>query len=167
MDEGFRVSINGTVYPNRVTMQSVTGDALGIFDFEWVEGNKDLMGYKRGQIAISEHLAQSMCGNQSPLGLTLESVYANGEKEFKKEYEIVGVYKTRHRHSNLKFDIVEPRVAVGNWYSLGAHTYVLLKSGVNHENFIQKMQTDTVQAGNQPVIYGIVTPLKALRYTIP
>ena len=167
MDEGFRVSINGTVYPNRVTMQSVTGDALGIFDFEWVEGNKDLMGYKRGQIAISEHLAQSMCGNQSPLGLTLESVYANGEKEFKKEYEIVGVYKTRHRHSNLKFDIVEPRVAVGNWYSLGAHTYVLLKSGVNHENFIQKMQTDTVQAGNQPVIYGIVTPLKALRYTYP
>ena len=163
--DGFRVLINGIAYPGEVTMYSVTEDALDIFDIEWVEGNKDLMTYKRNQIAISEQLARTMCGNKSPLGLTLEKVH--DEKKYKFEYEIVGIYKSRPRHSNLAFDIIEPEETPNNWYIWGAHTYVLLKPGVNHENFIRKMQTDTVNAGQIPTVFGTVTPLQALRYTYP
>ena len=166
---GFSVSINGITYPERVTMQRVTSDAFHIFDFEWVEGNENPMSYKKNEIAISDKLARKMCGNKSPVGEVLLMRFNESTNETKFEYIIGGVYKSRPRHSNLTFDIVSPREIEYGWGEWGYHIYVLLKPGMNHEKFIQKMQTDTahVDVMGKAFVPGIVTPLTALRYTYP
>ena len=166
---GFSVSINGITYPERVTMQRVTSDAFHIFDFEWVEGNENPMSYKKNEIAISDKLARKMCGNKSPVGEVLIMLFDESTNETKLEYIIGGVYKSRPRHSNLTFDIVSPREIEYGWGEWGYHIYVLLKPGMNHEKFIQKMQTDTahVDLTGKAFVPGIVTPLTALRYTYP
>ena len=166
---GYCVSINGVTYPERVTMQDVTSDAFHIFSFEWVEGNGNPMSYKKNEIAISDQLARKMCGNKSPVGEALVMICNESTNETKFERIIAGVYKSRPRHSNLTFDIVRPREIEYGWAEWGFHTYVLLKSGVNHEKFIRKMQTDTITVGlgSKPFVPGIVTPLTALKYTYP
>ena len=166
---GLSVSINGITYPERVTMQWVTSDAFHIFDFEWVEGNENPKSYKKNEIAISDKLARKMCGNKSPVGEVLVMRFNESTNETKFEYIIAGVYKSRPRHSNLTFDIVCPREIEYGWGEWGYHIYVLLKPGVNHEMFIQKMQTDTahIDVMGKAFVPGIVTPLTALRYTYP
>ena len=162
-DGGVIASINGITYPQKVYVQGLSQDALDSFSFEWIEGNKKLMTYKGGEVAISEQLARSMCGNKSPLGqmLNLEG----------RELEIAGVYKTWPRHSNLKFDIIESDTPfereLNSWGGFGVHTYIMLKSGVDHQKFIQKVQSDTIKDIPIPVVYDLITPLKELRYTSP
>ena len=167
---GYSVSINGVTYPERVTMQTVTSDAFHIFGLEWVEGNENPMSYTKDEIAISDQLARKMCGNKSPVGETLVMQFNGFTNETTKlERIIAGVYKSKPRHSNLAFDMVYPREIEYGWSEWGYHTYVLLKPDVNHEKFIQKMQTDTarVEVTGKAFVPGIVTPLTALRYTYP
>ena len=162
---GFNVSVNGVVYPEKVSLKGITSETLNIFDFKWVEGNKEVMTYGNRQVAISEQLARCLYGETSPLGQTLELL--DDEYGDKDEYEIVGVYKGRARHSNLSFDIITPLHPNENWNSFVCHTYVLLKPDVNHEDFIRKIKTDTIRHGYIPQVYDLAVPLSTMRYTHP
>ena len=53
------------------------------------------------------------------------------------------------------------------WEALDGHTYVMLKPGVDHERFIQKLQKDTIVTALGSRVFGMVTPLTELRYTYP
>ena len=159
-----KVSMNGMTYPQNVFPLRITSGALDIFDFEWIEGNRNVMAYQKNQIAISDELAKGLCKDGSPLGLTMEFLYT------KIKYEVVGVYKTRSKHSNLKFDIIAPLhgTEFTTWRSYGYHTYALLKEKVNHTHFIQKLQKDTIrQKGTSERVFDIITPLKVLRQYHP
>lgn len=163
---GVRISINGVFYPERVYREMLTEETMDIFEMEIVKGNKDLMSYNHKQVAISEQIAHSLYGNKSPIGQMLEIWQKNGMIEC----EIMGVFKTRSKHSNLKFNII---CAYHNlydkpqWGAIDGHTYIMLKPGVNHEKFIQKLQADTIKTPNRPTVFGMVTPLTELRYTYP
>ena len=161
---GWIISVNGVTYEEEVYPQRVTSDALDIFEFEWLEGDRNIAAYGNDKIAISEKLARNLCGTESPLGQTMK---LKSDDKFELECEIVGIYKTRPLHSNLKFDIIGGVQPSDSWDTSGGSTYILLKSGVNHKQFIQKMRTDTIRMGISPKVYGIVTPLTAMRYTEP
>lgn len=170
VEVGVRVSINGVFYPEKVYQERLTEETMDIFEMEIVKGNKDLMSYKWGQVAISEQLAHSLCGNNSPIGKILDIWQGFPSKDGKFEVEIMGVFKTRSKHSNLKFNVI---TAYDNlyenpqWEAIDGHTYVMLKPGVDHEKFIQKLQKDTIVTALGPKVFGMVTPLTELRYTYP
>ena len=157
------IFMNGITYPQNVFSQQITSEVLDIFDFDWIEGNKNVMAYQDNQIAISELLAKGLCKDDSPLGATIEFL------ETKVKYEVVGVYKARPQHSNVKFDIIMPLHPTewDDWNCFSCHTYVLLNEKVNHELFIQKMHKDTIRQSGLTNVYDIITPLKALRQQHP
>ena len=160
----YPVSMNGKTYPRDVFFQQITPEVLDVFDFEWLEGNRNVMTYQENQVAISDQLAKTLCKDGSPLGKIMENLFA------KIKYEVVGVYKARSEHSNVKFDIVMPYVPIewGNpWSSYMVKTYVLLKEKANHAHFIQKLQKDTIRNGVSTYVYDIITPLKAMRQHYP
>ena len=162
---GCKVAMNGITYPKDVSPLKITSGFLGIFDFEWVEGNQNVMAYQENQIAISDELAKGLCKDASPLGQTVEFLENRWVK-----CEVVGVYKARSKHSNLKYDIVMPFLDTKNatWHGYGFYTYVLLKEKVNHTHFIQKLQKDTIRQKNASErVFDIITPLKSLRQHKP
>ena len=158
--KGYKVSVNDVAYPTEVSLMEITSEALDIFEFEWVEGDKKVMNYGTDKVAISEHLAKNFCKGTSALGQNLET-------EDGYEYEIAGIYKTRPQHSNIMFDIIKPLKPNTNWNSYCCHTYVLLKSGTDHGHFIQKMQNDTIKEGSLHRPFDVIIPLTAMRYTYP
>ena len=156
---GVKVSANGITYPSEIFSLRVNPEALDIFNIEWVEGNKEIMTYQKNQIAISDKLAQVLYKDQSPVGQPIKIVG---------EYEVMGVYKARPQHSNIKVDFIQPLVYKNGWNVSDCYTYVLLKEGVNHELFIQKMRKDSIkQHLINPRDFGIVTPLAAMRQDHP
>ena len=167
---GSKVSVNGVFNPERVYREMFTEETMDIFEMEIVKGNKDLMSYNYDQVAISEQLAHSLCGNMSPIGQKLEIWQRFADKEHMFEYEIMGVFKTRSKHSNLQFNVISAyhnRYENPQWEAIDGHTFVMLKSGVDHEKFIQKLQKDTIVTALGPKVFGMVTPLTELRYTYP
>lgn len=162
-NDGHKVSMNGITYPQNVFPRRITSGVLSIFDFEWIEGNKNVMAYQEKQIAISDRLAEVLCKDGSPLGQTMEFL------ETKVKYEVIGVFKARPQHSNVKFDILMPLHPSypNRWNAFSCHTYVLLKERVNHEQFIQKVQKDTIRQDRTTHVYDIITPLRALRQHEP
>ena len=167
---GSKVSINGVFYPEKVYQERLTEEAMDIFEMEIDKGNKDLMSYKWGQVAISEQLAHSLCGNKSPIGQKMDIWRTYNGKESNLDFEIMGVFKTRSKHSNLQFNVISAYHNLyenPHWEAVDGHTYVMLKSGVSHEKFIQKLQKDTIVTAFGPKVFGMVTPLTELRYTYP
>ena len=167
---GSRVSMNGVFYPEKVYQERFTEETMDIFEMEIVKGNKDLMSYNYKQVAISEQLAHSLCGNMSPIGQKLEIWQRFLVEERMYEKEIMGVFKTRSKHSNLKFNIIcayENLSKNPRWDAIDGHTYVMLKPGVDHEKFIQKLLKDTIVTPMRPTVFGMVTPLTELHYTYP
>ena len=161
---GFKASINGKTHPRKVYRHGLSPEALDMFGFEWLKGDKNVAGYQGNVVAISEELAQSLCGNQSPLGQTLELL----DDKWEVKSEVVGVFKSRSQHSNLKFDVIQrfyPHYFDG-WGPYGAQTYVMLYPGVNHKQFIQKLHSDTIKATHQSMVFDVI-PLTKLHYTYP
>lgn len=167
---GSKVSVNGVFYPERVYRELFTEETMDIFEMEIVKGNKDLMSYNFKQVAISEQLAHCLCGNKSAIGQNIEILQVYSDQERKFECEIMGVFKTRSKHSNLQFNVISAYDNLYDnpqWEAIDGHTYVMLKSGVDHETFIQKLQKDTIVTALGPKVFGMVTPLTELRYTYP
>ena len=159
-----QVSMNGMTYPRDVFLQQITPGVLDVFDFEWLEGNRNVMTYQENQVAISDQLAKALCKDGSPLGKIMENLFA------KIKYEVVGVYKARSEHSNVKFDIImpyNPKEWDNVWSSNTVKTYALLKENVDHTHFIQKLQKDTIRNGVSTYVYDIITPLKSMRLHYP
>lgn len=156
-----KLFVDGEVVPLHSFPMQVTPETLDMFDIEWLEGNRNIGSWGEHEIAIAEQLARQIYGDKSPIGQKLTE--DNGE-----EYEIVGVFKTWPKHSNFNFEILG-RLRAGNEWSYGSSkTYVMLKKGVDHERFVQKMQTDTLNTTNGIFsVYEVWTPLKDLRYTHP
>ena len=50
--KGLMVSINEITYPTLIMPKRITPEALDIFNFEWVSGNRNVTAYGDGQIAI-------------------------------------------------------------------------------------------------------------------
>ena len=160
----YKISMDGMIFPRDVFARVITLGVLDIFDFEWLEGNKNVMTYQECQIAISDELAKGLYQDSSPLGQIMEDLYT------KIKYEVVGVYKARPKHSNLKFDVIAPlhETEFTTWSGYGYRTYVLLKEKVDHTHFIQKLQKDTIkQKGTSKRVFDVITPLKTLRQYYP
>ena len=142
----------------------VTSGALGMFDFEWIEGNSNVESWNEKQVGISEELARKLFGNSSPIGKKIDESYNNTG-----ELEIVAVYETWTRHSNYRFDLLG-HMKIGNKLSnIGDNDfYVMLNSHSDHERFIEKLQNDTIHGVTRgPFTVKSIIPLTSIHYVSP
>ena len=137
----------------------ITPQASEMFGIEWITGNKDIETWGTNQIAIAEHVASLTCNNK-PTAIGQKLVTKIGE-----EFEIVAVFKTWPNHSNFKFDMLRRLELDASWNMSAYHTYVMLKEGTNHEDFLKKVTKDSIQTGSpMGSLFDIWTPLKDLRH---
>ncbi len=156
----YEPTVNGIPFPKKTYSYSVTPEALKMFDFEWVEGEKDMSRWGKNKIAIAEHVAKAVCSNMSPIGLKVKT-------QNNREYEIVGVFKDWPEHSNFKFDVIAQAEVDNAWNTSMYNTYAMLLPDIDHQRFIEKMKTDTIVSGPWKNVFDVWTPLKEMRYTHP
>ena len=155
-------SIEGTPLPEGTTLTTISPEGLDIFGIGWIEGNKDMASWKNTDVAISRHMAMSVCGTASPIGKKVK--FQNG-----KEGEIVGLFEDWPAHSNLKFDFISRMDASDDWAMNAYHTYVMLHADADFDGFIQKVKTDTIQGNNGAhyQVFDVIIPVTEMRYTYP
>ena len=156
-------TLNGVALPADVKAEFVSPEVQDVFDVDWVEGNENIDSWRENQIAIASHVAEHVCGKHSAVGLKLIT-------ERGKEYEVVAVYKTWPHHSNFKFGIMKKFHKESFSSDISIKTYVQLKPHINCEQFLQKLQADTISSSTImgfSQVYNILTPLQAIHYTYP
>lgn len=151
------LTINGVKLSEDIEHLCVTPEYFEIFDFQWLIGNKNITSWGDNKVAISDKLAKQIAPDLSPIGIKFK--FRN------KEYEIIAVYKTWPIRSNFNFDII--RVSESDFKPNRIYpTYALLKQGINKENFIHKVESDTFGiADRRPQMLNLWTPLKAVHYS--
>lgn len=145
---------------HQLKMLSVTPEAMDIFDFVWLDGNKDITQWGQ-KLAITDEAAQRLFGAQSPIGKKLRPTRGN------LEYEITAVIKAWPKHSNIAFDLIAPLNVEKQWNMSAYDTYMLLKENTDHTSLIQKIQKDTIKNEHVTHVFDVITPLKELHYTYP
>lgn len=165
-DEDRMVEANKQIITSESTQ--ITSECADILDIQWVEGNSNVDSWKKNEVAVSEKIAQKICGKDSPIGFRISLKKKDGI-ETEEEFLIVAVFKTRSKHSNFKFNILMKMASVDSpWKSLLCDTYVRLKSNVNPEQFLQKLRSDTiVDTYGRKHMYNVLIPLKKVHYTTP
>lgn len=153
-------TVNGIPLPQKIHSHAVSPEALNMFDFEWINGEKDMNRWGENKIAIAEHVAKAISGNQSPIGMKVKT-------QNNQEFEIVGVFKDWPEHSNFKFDIIAQAEENKAWNTSMYYTYAMLLPGVNHQSFLEKMKTDTIVSDRWKNVFDVWIPLKEMRYTHP
>ena len=151
--------------------RNMTQEALEIFDIRLLKGNRNLDSWKEDEVAISEQLAQQVCGKNSPIGLKMLLKKKNG-MDIEKEYNIVAVFKTRPQHSNFKFHILkvmkkESEIQTSVFPQF-ITTFILLNHQADPIKFLQKLSADTIIGSlGSTNVYNVLTPLQELHYTYP
>ncbi len=126
--------------------KSVTADGFyahdGFFDvFSWeiLGGNPKELLKDPNNIVLSETLAKSLFGEESPIGKTVE---LQGEESFK----VSGVFKDVSDESTIQFEYVIPFSKFWsdnewsqNWYNTAFSTYILFKEGADVKAFNDKV----------------------------
>ena len=110
----------------------------GFFDvFSWniLKGNRDELLKELNNIIVSESLAESLFGEENPIGKTIE---LQGEESF----QVAGVFANIPDESTLQFDFVMPYKKfwndnewAQNWYNTAFSTYILFNEGVDVASF--------------------------------
>ncbi len=107
-----------------------------VFDYYFVEGNKDLSLTKPNTMVISTQVAEMIFGDEMALGKKL--------KTHIREYTITGVFEKRCKPSHLSFDAIvsvnsltEKNIKLLNsdWFWMNCYTYVKLKPETNYHDF--------------------------------
>jgi putative ABC transport system permease protein len=120
---------------NRIIYADST--VFDIFTIPLIKGNLKTALTAPNTITISESAAKKYFGDEDPMGKLLK--FNN-----RKDYEITGVYKdipsASHFHYDFIASIYSSEECYNNiWVSFNFATYVLLKEGVNHKDFENKL----------------------------
>ena len=115
-------------------------DFFNIFSFELLDGNKNQVLTDKSSIVISEELAMKLFNTRdNAIGQTVEF-------QHDKVYKVSGVFKNLPPNSSEYFDFVLPyriltdlHPEMTDWRSMGPHTFVVLKAGVDIEDFRKKL----------------------------
>ena len=115
-------------------------DFFSIFSYELLEGDKTQVLNDKTSIVISEELARKLFGeSENVLGKTV--AYQQDQL-----YQVSGVFKDLPGNSSEYFDFVlsykiltdlQPQVT--DWGSSGPNTFVVLREGVNRDDFEKKI----------------------------
>ncbi|WPP48465.1 ABC transporter permease [Catalinimonas niigatensis] len=115
---------------------SADSSFLKVFPFSLKYGNAETAMESPSAALISEALAQSMFGNEDPVGKIL---LFNDETDF----QVTGVLEAFQGNTHFDVDIVmQDTMQVGSWTGNWPATYVTLHDGVAVADFEQKMTAD-------------------------
>jgi putative ABC transport system permease protein len=128
----------------RADGQFVSKDYFHIFPCHFVEGNSDRLFASKSNIVISRDLAEKLFGStQGAIGKTIEW----NQENFNEHYEIAGIFDKFPSNSTIRFDavlnydqILDKRSQLQAWDNNDPNTYLLLKSGVNVDQFNGKLR---------------------------
>lgn len=117
---------------------------FSVFDFPLVRGDAKEVLKRSGTMVITESVAQSLFGNEDPIGKNVIGI--NNQS-----FEITGIAKETPRNSHIQFKgLVSwsstvpnlgniPYEWMNNWIAQGINTYVLLKPGASMEGLQAKL----------------------------
>ena len=107
-----------------------------IFDYNFVEGDRDLALTGPNSMVISTQVAKMIFGNEKALGKKLNTHI--------REYTITGVFEKKCKPSHLNFDAIVSVSSLPNkdiemlnadWFWMICYTYVKLREGTNPIDF--------------------------------
>ncbi|HZX09360.1 MAG TPA: ABC transporter permease, partial [Acidobacteriota bacterium] len=141
---------------------------LDVFSFPLLKGDPQTALRDPWSVVITEQAAQKYFGNKEPLGKTL--VYEN-----KYNFLVTGILKDLPDNSHFKSDIFASIKCaddlywdgfLNDWTQSSVHNYILLKKGVNPQEFEKKLTnylknrlTSTSNGGNAAPIKIHLQPL--------
>ncbi len=119
-----------------------------VFDFEVIEGDKNLMLKNRNSIVMTNSVARKYFGEKNPIGQT---VIVNADEKF----TVTGIVKDLPSNSHLRFEVLAyypglRSFGLKNWGALSLYTYVKLNKS-DDSKVIDKGFTDfvTLRMGEQ------------------
>lgn len=127
----------------------VDPDFLLMFDFPFVNGDKNTALNEKKSIVLTESFAKKMFGNDDPIGKLIVM-------DTKDSYQVSGVMKDLPKNSSLSFEYLLPfptffdqnKEWIDQWGNNNIRTFILLKEGTNAADFQAKF-TDEVKAHNE------------------
>ncbi|MFK5857368.1 MAG: ABC transporter permease, partial [Bacteroidota bacterium] len=105
---------------------------FSIFDYTFLQGNKDSALSKPNTMVISSTIANKIFGNESALGKKLSTVV--------REYTVIGVYEEKKTPTHHNFDAIVSVSSLNekgyerlqkDWYWLTCYTYIKTKDNVD------------------------------------
>jgi putative ABC transport system permease protein len=124
----------------------VDPDFLFMFDFPLVSGDKNTALSGKNSIILTERFAKKLFGEEDPMGKLIVM-------DTKDSYQVSGIMKDPPSNSSLSFEYLLPfptyfeqnRGWLDSWGSNNIRTFLLLKEGVNVDEFSKKFK-DEVRA---------------------
>ncbi len=142
-DPSDKNSVNALKYKGKVyEVHNITiGDKniFSIFDYPFVEGDRDSALVKPRSLVISSETAKFIFGNKPALGKKVKTGL--------REYTITGVYDNRNYVSHVdfngvvsvsSFDSADISQLKTNWFWMNCYTYVQLDDTASPQNFREK-----------------------------
>ena len=144
--------------------EKITPEAIDMFEIQWVEGNRNMDTWEKNEVAVSEQIAQNVCGKDSPIGKKLELKNKDGD-ETVDEYQIVAVFKTWPQHSNFNFHVLQKYKPDPSPYKLFSyHTYVRFRPDADPHLFLRKLSSNPIiEENGLETTYSVMIPLSDVR----
>ncbi len=151
------INVNGIKYT--VFFASIDSSFISMFNVKLVEGNYDFLIPESKNIAITEDLARSLFGNENPIGMTI-----NMSSD---ESTICAIVENWPKHSNYPIQMFRPDSPIIRWNVSAWQTLIMLKPGVNTDQFAEKLYECKIEANNSTFNNILITPITTLRYDNP
>ncbi|MBY0435548.1 MAG: ABC transporter permease, partial [Cyclobacteriaceae bacterium] len=123
----------------------VSKDFFKVFSYKLLQGRKEKLLTDEYEILISDELAQKLFGStENAIGKTVDWEW---RENFNGSYTVAGIFEAPSSHSSEKFDILFAHALWLNknkqdtyWGSNNAQTYIVLRDGVNANEFGEKIR---------------------------
>ena len=111
---------------------------LSIFHIEFIEGGSGFL-HDEGQVAISDHLAKKLWGDESPIGKELTTEFRIlGSRQCR---IVTGVFKSWGEHTNFPFELLGKKSeAVHSQYHLSRYCAMRLHPHVNVDTLNARLE---------------------------
>lgn len=141
-DEGKSIIFNGADYVTG-SYRFASNTFFKVFTYPLIHGNEDTVLDNRNSVAISEEMAIKLFGQADhAVGKSIDWVH----ETFGGVYSITGVFKAPPANSSTQFDVLFPHELFGeffphslDWDNNSTHTYLVLRKGIDIEQFNEKM----------------------------
>lgn len=160
------VEINDHVL--HASCDNITPEAIDVFGIQRLDGNWDMESWNANEVAVSEHIARQVCGNESPIGLKLTLRKEDGET-VKDEYRIAAVFATWPEHSKFDFHILKKLVRNPSPFkSTVYYAYVRLQPDADSRQFLHKLKADTIiNYEGKAELFDTLIPMNEVHLTFP
>ncbi|MCG8373977.1 MAG: ABC transporter permease [Balneolales bacterium] len=119
------------------------GDFFNIFTYTWYRGNEATALDDPNSIILTQSMAETLFGNENPIGQTLQQVYPNGRET---EKTVTGVVADPPKNSHFDFQYIANdqttpyyEYNLNEWGNTNVYTFITLRDGASAADFSEKL----------------------------